>query len=184
MLRLANTYTSAPNASAKVAASPEAVRLSFGLARAAAPLGLVARSTNASPLVNSFGTPNHTRAVAYAREEEVSAEKALGEIKERAGLTWAQVATIFRVSSRTIHNWMAGEGMADRHRHTLSDALDTVRSLAGERSYRIRNALLGDAAPSRMLQKTGRTDGPLLESDNTPPRHRPALVKNTLKILE
>src|SRR5438067_1440640 len=49
-----------------------------------------------------------SRVVPLAREEDtrVTISDALGEIKRLGGLTWDNLARIFGVSRRTVHNWV------------------------------------------------------------------------------
>ena len=148
------------------------------LALALCPSGGAHAQPVGSAYLASTGTPSG----ALAREEEVTAPEMISEIKETAGLTWAQLAAIFGVSSKSVHNWMGGAGLSEANRHTLVATLDKVRAMAGERGYKIRNAILG--SPSSGKASLAKEDGPAVESTNASLRNRIALVENTLEILE
>ena len=114
-----------------------------------------------------------------AREEDIA--DALHEVKDSAGLTWEQVALLFGVSRKSVHNWLSSGKISKANRAVAFELLERVRAMAGDRSFKIRKALMGYHLPTRTFA-TG--DGPLLESVGDAPRHRVASEENALEILE
>lgn len=108
--------------------------------------------------------------VLVAREQDV--RRGINEIRKRSGLTWAQLATLFGVSRRTIHSWMNGAVIRSANAHKVHEVLDRVRLLGDLAPFKIRNALLGGqyAAHSPETDKAG--EQPILMSDNTPFAHQ------------
>ena len=54
---------------------------------------------------------------------------ALEDVKRRSGFTWEQVARLFGVDRRSIHNWMNGQPMTQAHEdalHRLREIVHTV----------------------------------------------------------
>lgn len=170
------SYSANLSETKRVGASTGLRRIPVALILAAPCLGGTS-AAHASPLSDYRTNQTHVSVEVIAREEEVSARDALAEIKAKAGLTWAQLAAIFGVSSKSVHNWMSGTGMSDANRHILSATLDKVRAMAGDRGYRIRNALLGSAVHSA----PDGGEGALVVSDNTPLRHRPTKLVGSIK---
>lgn len=152
---------------------------------AALAFATVALSGGTSPAqatsINPFRVQQSSPLPQYvARKEDISS--ALHEVKDTAGLTWDQLAAVFGVSRKSIHNWLSSNKIGKTNRAAVLEVLDQVRSMAGEKSFKIRKALLGDKFPLRSLATA---DGPVLESSGDVPRHRTvASEDNTLKILE
>ena len=131
----------------------------------------------AQPVGSAYLKSTGPSASALARKEDATAPEMISEIKKTAGLTWAQIASIFGVAPKSVHNWMNGEGMSDKNRHILIATLDIVRKMAGERGYKIRNALLS----GKGAVADPDFDGPLVVSDNTPARNRPTQLVGSTK---
>ena len=116
------------------------------------------------------------------RDEEVSIVRALSGIKEAAGLTWEQLGLLFGVSRKTIHNWLAGAGIKPIHKAAISEALETVHGMAGEKQFKLRRILLGDKLP---VKKVSSDFGPVLESLAIGPQNGyQSSEDNTLEVLE
>lgn len=122
----------------------------------------------ARPIGAAYAAHTHGRALAGARQEDFSPANALGEIKQSAGLTWAQLALLLDVSRTTIHDWTCGTKLRPGSQAKLATLLDRVRSMADLPKFKVRNALLGPTG----LAAAASQKGALLVSDNTPPRHR------------
>ncbi len=71
-----------------------------------------------------------------------SARSALQEIKSTTGLTWQQLARVFKVSQRSLHLWMDGEALDSIHRERLYRVLNTIRQLPFPESFQNRAFLL------------------------------------------
>jgi transcriptional regulator with XRE-family HTH domain len=53
--------------------------------------------------------------------------KALHELRKLTGLTWEQLAELFKVSRRSLHLWASGEPMSCRNEERLYRLLGTIR---------------------------------------------------------
>ncbi|WP_370189294.1 hypothetical protein [Qipengyuania sp.] len=114
----------------------------------------------------------------FAREEDVTVENALLDVKERAGLAWKDVALLLGVTPRAIYDWLKGAGVSEKNQAALFGLRDRVQQMDGEPRFRIRNALVGDQGAG--LPERFRT---VTEFDQNPLREKPAAIeKNTLKI--
>lgn len=54
-------------------------------------------------------------------------QKALGELRRLSGLTWDQLAKLFKVSRRSLHFWASGQPLSCLHEGNLHRLLDTIR---------------------------------------------------------
>lgn len=175
-------YYSSPRQTAVVSRTGEPARISAMLLLATASLTAGTSSAQAAP-ISALRVQQTSPLQQYVlREEDVGIDRALHELKDGAGMTWGQVAMLFGVSRKTVHNWISGQGAKADHRAAIFEALDMLREMAGERTFKIRRALLGDKLP---IRKFASGEGPSLDSVSEPPRHRPgASEDNTLEILE
>ena len=71
---------------------------------------------------------------------------ALQEIKSTTGLTWQQLARVFKVSQRSLHLWMDGEAMDSIHQERLYRVLITIRRLPFSEPFQNRAFLLSPQA--------------------------------------
>lgn len=67
---------------------------------------------------------------------------ALQEIKSTTGLTWQQLARVFKVSQRSLHLWMDGEAMDSLHQERLYRVLTIIRRLPFFEAFQNRAFLL------------------------------------------
>jgi hypothetical protein len=72
----------------------------------------------------------------------IPAPLALGEIKEKSGLTWEQLARIFKVTQRSLHLWMDGATLSAENEERLLRLLKTMRGLPYEAPFQNRRHLL------------------------------------------
>jgi hypothetical protein len=75
-----------------------------------------------------------------------TAPEILGEIKDRSGLTWDQIARAMGVNRRSVHNWLSERPMSAEKEENLHTLALVVRTLAGSSQRQTR---------SRMLDRTG-----------------------------
>jgi len=80
------------------------------------------------------------------RVKPPSARSVLQEIKSTTGLTWQQLARVFKVSQRSLHLWMDGEAMDSIHQERLYRVLITIRRLPFSESFQNRAFLLSPQA--------------------------------------
>lgn len=72
-----------------------------------------------------------------------TAGAAIGELRRLSGLTWDQLARIFRVSRGSLHFWASGKPMAPSHEEHLQRVLAAVRTIDRGSASANRTALLG-----------------------------------------
>jgi hypothetical protein len=123
----------------------------------------------ARPVGSGYVPQTNTSLMSSAREEDISPFIALTEIKKTTGLTWTQIAGLLGVTRKSIDNWMNGAPVRGGNLNKIGRLLDRVRGMVDLPRFKIRTALLGPTAQPKT--RDGR--GPLIVSDNTPPRHRP-----------
>ncbi|MVZ98497.1 hypothetical protein EUU23_12410 [Sphingorhabdus sp. IMCC26285] len=100
------------------------------------------------------------------QKDGINAKDALIELKMTSDLTWSQIARLLGVSRTRVHSWTEGGKIRGNNQAKIQDLLEQVRSMADLPKFKIRNALIGRTST------IDRGVGPLLISDNTPPRHR------------
>lgn len=61
--------------------------------------------------------------------EDTSAGGAIAELRRLSGLTWEQLARLFRVSRRALHFWASGKAMAPGNEEHLQRLLSVVRQM-------------------------------------------------------
>lgn len=54
----------------------------------------------------------------------------LAALRRRTGLTWSQLAHLFGVGRRSLHNWILGSTMSQKNAETLRSLLKATRALA------------------------------------------------------
>lgn len=106
----------------------------------------------------------------------------LDEIKQRSGLTWGQLATIFNVSRRTVHSWANGASVRIAHVGRVKLFLEEVREFGDLPVFKVRDNLLrritGDAESK--IEKA--SEAPILMSDNSPFVHQLKLRSAKTKV--
>lgn len=80
--------------------------------------------------------------VSLAPQAEQTSAMDLKALRESSGLTWEQLARLFGVSRRSVHNWSAGERMNSHNAEILSQISEFVSSLPGETADEKRSELL------------------------------------------
>jgi DNA-binding transcriptional regulator YiaG len=78
----------------------------------------------------------------------VSAGPAIAELRRLSGLTWDQLARLFKVSRRSLHLWANGKAMTSSHEERLQRVLAVVRKIDR-----------GSASENRTLLVGAREDG-------------------------
>ncbi len=106
--------------------------------------GLGTSSAHAAP-------PNPVRVPQRSVEQTVSGARvvgtqtpgaAIGELRRLSGLTWEQLARMFRVSRRSLHFWASGKPMAPSHEEQLQRVLAVIREIDRGAASLNRTALL------------------------------------------
>jgi DNA-binding transcriptional regulator YiaG len=59
-----------------------------------------------------------------------STQQNVNELRQLSGLTWAQLATLFGVSRRSIHFWASGEALSSANEEKLNRTLDAVEYIS------------------------------------------------------
>lgn len=76
-------------------------------------------------------------------ESSMSPQRCILELRAISGLTWKELATLFRVSQRTMHSWANGENASAGHDTRIRDVLERVRRIhdgnAKATAYRLRS---------------------------------------------
>lgn len=109
---------------------------------------LAALGTSAAPSLPPEMAPQWLRPVAQttagaAAVVAASAGAAIGELRRRSGLTWAQLARLFKVSRRSLHFWASGKAMARENEEHLQRLLAVVRKVDRGSASENRALLLG-----------------------------------------
>lgn len=73
----------------------------------------------------------------------MSAGAAIAELRRRSGLTWEQLARVFKVSRRALHFWASGKPMAPSNEEHLQRLLTVVRQMDRGAASTNRGLLLG-----------------------------------------
>lgn len=78
--------------------------------------GFVTGAYHAPELADVGWTSIPVRALAGATtSQDAAIARHVQELKERSGLSWAQVASLFGVTRRAVHFWVRGGNMTDDH---------------------------------------------------------------------
>ena len=85
------------------------------------------------------------------RVKPPSVQVTLQEIKSTTGLTWQQLARIFKVTPRSLHLWMDGEALDSVHQERLYRVLTIVRKLPFSDSFKNRSFLLSPQPDGTIL---------------------------------
>lgn len=110
----------------------------------------------------SLGTGSDRVLIRWQRVESAHAEKAptinmvapvplLRRIRRISGLTWAELSTAFSVSTRTLHNWDAGEPLRQKHLKRLHEVAGLFDRLDQGNPVYLRNLLLKDLGGQNAL---------------------------------
>lgn len=94
----------------------------------------------------------------------------LKEVRERAGLTWDQIARLFGVSRRAVHLWAAGGRMTAANEETLMRVADVLHATAQTPEHEARRAILGLLEGNR--QARGSNDEDINRPASTWSAHR------------
>jgi len=62
-------------------------------------------------------------------DESSETQRLIRELRNRSGLTWSQLATIFNVDRRTLHFWVNGSSLAEHNANRLRHVVDVVRQV-------------------------------------------------------
>lgn len=133
-------------------------------------------SADARPVGAAYVPQTQAGAAIAARQEDIGPAEALEEIKQSSGLTWSQLAALLDVSRKTLHDWSSGSKLRGSSQAKLASLLERVRTMADLPRFKIRTALLGPADQPKLRDDRG----PLIISDNTPPRHRPKKLAGSM----
>lgn len=97
-------------------------------------------------------------AISDPMTSEAGAEKlsgtaaAIREVRERAGLTWEQLARLFGVSRRSVHLWAGGGRMTAANEESLLRVAALVNSMKGSVELDVRRAVLDLLEDSRSVR--------------------------------
>lgn len=80
---------------------------------------------------SSFGTGVYPPSTATAGAELSDLARQVRRIHARSGLTWEQLARLFGVSRRAVHNWANGGRMTARHAEELTWLVRVIDTLPG-----------------------------------------------------
>jgi hypothetical protein len=97
-------------------------------------------------MLDCVAATNIGLADALFQKEQISAQRALQEIKSTSGLTWQQLARVFDVVPRSLHLWMDGEALDSIHEERLYRLLKIVRGLPYSTPFQNRTFLLAPRA--------------------------------------
>jgi transcriptional regulator with XRE-family HTH domain len=93
----------------------------------------------------SYGGTSTIAAAVPSTTPQLSTGQRVRRVKERSGLTWAQLAAAVGVSSRSVHLWADGKPLRTRHLARL-DAVEAAIESVGNASARdVAARLLGHA---------------------------------------
>lgn len=73
---------------------------------------------------------------------QLAPSKAVLEIRKQADLTWKELANLFAVSRRSVHNWAADEPITSENEHRIYSVLDLIRQIHDRVPAAVRHALL------------------------------------------
>jgi DNA-binding transcriptional regulator YiaG len=73
---------------------------------------------------------------------EISTSETVRSVHSRSGLTWAELATIFGVSRRSLHNWASGARLNARNASRLERISRVVEALEAETPEQARQQLV------------------------------------------
>ncbi len=120
--------------------------------------------------------------VAQQQNCELNVAEALDDIKQRTGLTWGQLATIFEVSRQTMHSWANGSTVRLANIGRVNELLEQARELDGLPAFQVRDLLLGLSKNSRNSNLQSMGDPPILVSDSSPFVHQLELRPSKTKV--
>lgn len=98
-----------------------------------------------SPEVTT-STPVAYATVGVELRSETAAESLL-EIRRLSGLTWEELADLFDVSRRSVHNWASGKPVSAEHERSIRNMLSVVRRVDQGGQERTRALLLTSDNP-------------------------------------
>lgn len=109
-----------------------------------------------------------------ARDEDTkcSLSNVLADIRTKSGLTWAQLASLFEVSRRTIHSWANGAAVRKTNAARVLEVLDRIDKLGALPAFKIRDELLSASIGLKGDLAHTTDEPPILMSDNTPFVHQ------------
>lgn len=89
--------------------------------------------------------------VNQAADEARSASELVRDLRIISGLTWEQIANLLGVSAKTVHNWMAGEMIAEKNLRRLGEIVAVLRYIDRGYGEANRETLLGVSFSGRTL---------------------------------
>jgi hypothetical protein len=110
----------------------------------------VTTTTFNNPVADLTGSRLPGQIVAPSRRNYLSTSGAVMEIRRLAGLTWGELAVIFSVSPKTIHNWVNGNIVSAKNELHIRRVLSTVRLVFKGQSDLTRSALLDSGEDGRL----------------------------------
>ena len=84
---------------------------------------------------------------------QLSPGKQVARLREISGLSTDQLAKLFGVTRRSVHNWINGHRMANRHQERLTFVNEKIRALPGETPEEKRNSLFYSVESRSPYQK-------------------------------
>ena len=86
--------------------------------------------------------PGRDAVATQTKSETEATRKAVSELRRISGLTWEQLAGLFRVSRRSVHFWASGKPLNATNHQRLMRVLDVVRGADRGTARSTRAALL------------------------------------------
>lgn len=146
----------APSSSAfdrRVVTTAKHVVIALTLAAVAAPTSNTGQPVTviARGLADSSSNGTASASDRRDRASSPSVTLAVKHLYEASGLTWEQLARLFGVSRRAVHNWANGGRMTARHIEVLSGLLHRVTGLAASTPTERRDLLLAPSSSGQTL---------------------------------
>lgn len=122
---------------------------------AAAPAAFFAREGTTDNSVGAFASAD-----ARSRSDAPPTATLIRDLKQRSGLTWEQLASMFGVSRRAVHGWASGARLNAHHAETLTAMRTLLRQVEAHGDPEAtRLALLDASHPAARSEPRG--DNPL-----------------------
>ena len=78
------------------------------------------------------------------KKDTQNTRQEINELKRLTGLTWEQIAQLFKVSRRTVHFWASGQRLNSSNEERLNSLLNTIKYINRGSASQNRHLLLKD----------------------------------------
>lgn len=92
----------------------------------------------------------YKRESSFGQHEEISVSSDVMEIRRLAAFTWEEIAQIFDVSPKTVHNWISGKVVNAKNEQRISRVLATLKRVYKGQSSLTRKALFDSGADGKI----------------------------------